>query len=455
MTDETPDAEATPAPDTAGEVPPSADEAPDADAAPDPAGDEGATAPTPGASRHRGRRVATAVLVVLACVLAPIALLAVWAKTTLLDTDGYVDTVAPLATNQAVIDAGANRITERFMDATDIQERLTEALPTRAQKAAPAMSKAVEQVVHDGALRILESDQFATVWEDANRRAHAQVVNALTGKESGRVQVDNGQVTLDLSAVAKRVRARVQSLGLDVNVTNSRRFNPEIVLFEASWLKSVQSGVDLLDKLAWVLPVVTLLLLAGGIATSVHRRKTVLRAGLGIALGAAIVLIAMNLGRGPYLDLFQKPDGRAAGEAAYDQVLDGLRLGARGIFVLGIVVALGAWLAGPGSAATRLRGTVTGRERQTEPGAFASWVARSKVALRIVIIALGVAALVAFDQLSGLAVLGVAVVVLVGIALVEVIGRAGPATDDGGSEAPGDAAPAPTDAEDATESETV
>jgi hypothetical protein len=225
--------------------------------------------------------------------------------------------------------------------------------------------------------------------------------------------------------VAERVRARVQGLGLDVDVTDERRFDPEITLFEAEWLESAQAGVDLLDTLAWVLPLVTLLLLGGGIAASVHRRKTVLRVGLGVSIGAAVVLIALNLGRGPYLDLFEQPDGRAAGEAAYDQVLEGLRLGARAIFVLGLVVAIGAWLAGPGATATRLRGAVTGRERHAEPGAFAQWVASSKTALRIVIVALGVIVLVAFDRLSGLAVLGVAVVVLVLIALVEFVGRAG------------------------------
>jgi hypothetical protein len=383
------------------------------------------------ARRHRGRRVATVVLVILGCVLAPIALLGVWAKTTLLETDGYVDTVAPLATDQAIIDAGANRITERFMAATDIQERLTEALPARAQKAAPAMTAAIQQVVHDGAERILESDQFATVWEEANRRAHAQVVAVLTGNEQGRVKVENGQVTLDLSSVAERVRTRVQSLGLDVDVTNDRRFNPEIVLFEADWLKSAQTGFDLLDTLAWVLPLVTLLLLGGGIATSVHRRKTVLHTGFGIAAGSAIVLLALNLGRGPYLDLFQRPDGRAAGEAAYDQVLDGLRLGARGVFVLGIVVAIGAWLAGPGSVASRVRGFVTGRERSREPGPFVAWVGRSRVALRIVIVGVGVVVLIAFDQLSGLAVLLVALAVLVLIAAVEFVGRRAPVATPG------------------------
>ena len=107
----------------------------------DPAGTDAAVKP----SKHRGRRITTVILIILGCVLAPIALVGVWAKTTVLDTDGYVDTVAPLATNQEVIDLAATRISEGFVSATDIQDRLTEALPPRAAKAAPAMSAAVDQ----------------------------------------------------------------------------------------------------------------------------------------------------------------------------------------------------------------------------------------------------------------------------------------------------------------------
>ena len=43
------------------------------------------------------QRVLVAVLVIIGCVLAPLSLVAVWTRNTLLDTDNYVSTVAPLA----------------------------------------------------------------------------------------------------------------------------------------------------------------------------------------------------------------------------------------------------------------------------------------------------------------------------------------------------------------------
>jgi len=70
---------------------------PDADGPP--TSDVGAPARVP-----RWRRVVVALLVVLGCVLAPLSVLSIWLKTTLLDTSSYVATMAPLAEDPDVLD---------------------------------------------------------------------------------------------------------------------------------------------------------------------------------------------------------------------------------------------------------------------------------------------------------------------------------------------------------------
>jgi hypothetical protein len=374
----------------------------------------------------RARRVFVAILVIIGCVLAPLSLFAVWTRNTVLDTDSYVSTVAPLAHNPQVIDAAATGVTERVMHATDLSARLTEALPPRAAKAAPAMTAAIKNVVYDGAVKILSSDQFAQIWTGINRRAHTQVVAALTGSGRGSkaVKLQNGAVVLDLTPLADRVRARITKLGFDVNAkVPGRVVNPKLVLFQSSYLGWTQEGVNALQKLAWILPVLMLLCFGGAIALSHKRRRTVLRAGLGIAAAVAVLLTAINLGRVPYLGLFPRVIGRQAGGAAYDQVLHSLRVGGRAVFVLGLIVAIGAWLAGPSASAVRLRSMVTGRERSSEPGPFAVWVGHAKVGLRVAVVALGAIALVAVNQPSGWTVLVIAVLVLVALGIIELIGR--------------------------------
>ncbi|MGY3678427.1 hypothetical protein [Streptomyces sp. TE33382] len=58
------------------------------------------------------RSAVTAVLITLGCLLVPVSLLTVWVHDIVLDSDRYVSTVAPLATDPAIEEAAVRRITE-------------------------------------------------------------------------------------------------------------------------------------------------------------------------------------------------------------------------------------------------------------------------------------------------------------------------------------------------------
>jgi len=366
-------------------------------------------APSPPGA-HRVRRVFTALLVIVACVLAPLSVLALWAKTTVLDTSNYVSTVAPLANNSDIQEAAATRITQRIMSEKDVVSQLEDKIPPRIAKRLPNLNDAAEAFVYQAALKFVSSPRFETLWEQANRRVQPQVVAALTGSSDGKVQLaKDGTVTLDLSGVAKEVRARLQARGVSLDRVPAGSIDTTIELFKWPWLGTVQDIVDLLQELAWFLPFLTLLCFAGAIALSTNRRRTVLRSGLGLAAGMLVILIALAVGRGPYLDLFATAPGRQAGGAAYDQLLHGLRLQVRGVFALGVIIGVGAWLTGRSPATT---GTTK--------------------AIRIGVIAVGFLALAALDELTAVAVLVVAGVVAVALVLVEVIARRQDRPVDGG-----------------------
>jgi len=292
----------------------------------------------------RARAICSAVLIVFGCVLAPISAVTLWAKTTLLDTDNYVSTVAPLATNQDIRDAIATRVTNRVMDSSELVEQLKAKLPASVAARASAARPAVEKRVHAIVLKLVSAPQFAELWDRANRRVQPQVVAALTG-DTGRLKLQNdGTVDLDLADVAHRVRTALADRGVDVSKVPPGQVNTTVELFKWPWLGTVQDGVDLLQTLAWFLPVLTLLLLGGGIALGRHRWRCTFRTGLGVAAGMAVILIGLQVGRGPYLDLFERPEGRQAGGAAYDQVLHELRVAAIVLLVVGLAVAVGAWI---------------------------------------------------------------------------------------------------------------
>src|SRR5215211_7089459 len=139
----------------------------------------------------RSRRALVAIFVIVSVVLVPLAGLSVWVRNLVLDTDKYVDTVAPLATNKAITDVVADRATDRLFAAVDVEAEAKDALPERAQFLAGPISSGVQTFVRDAAERALATEQFATVWRNANRRSHACVVKALTD-EGKNVSVKNG-----------------------------------------------------------------------------------------------------------------------------------------------------------------------------------------------------------------------------------------------------------------------
>lgn len=381
------------------------------------------------------RRVVVIVLVIIGCVLAPISVIGIWARNTLLDSGQYVDTVAPLAEDRAIQEALADRVATRLFESIDVEEELTEALPPEADFVTPFIADGLERFVHDITLRFAESDQFPRLWDRINRRAHTAVLAVLEGEGTETVDTRDGRVVLDVSAVIDRVSERLADLGVDVfEDASGERLPSELVLFESAGLTKAQSGVRLLDTLAYVLPLITLLLFATAVALSTNRRRTGARAALGVAFSMALVLTAFNLGRGFYLDAIEDA-GRStdAAAAAFDQVLGFLRLSLRATFVLAVAVAVGVWLAGPGRLASRVRTGVVGLVRGEGGGnetAVGRFVAAYRVPLRLLVVALGLVVLVVLSHPGPAAVLIIAGLVLIGLLLIEFLARAAPKTTE-------------------------
>ncbi len=381
----------------------------------------------------RWRRIMCALLVVLVCILAPVSVLAVWLHNTVLDTDQYVATVAPLADDAAVQEAIATRVTNSLVASTDLETRVARVLPARAPFSAPAVTDGITGVVHDVALRLVQSDQFATLWKEANRRAHTQVVAVLEGKGVGNIETKNGQVVVHLGSVVDRVKAALETAGINLFAdVEGERVNNQIVLLDSDQLSKTQDAVDAFDKLAIALPILTIVLFAGAVLLSGNRRRTILRTGLGVAFAVAFVLIVFNVARSVYLNALGPDVNHDAAANVYDQLLGFLRTALRSVFVLGLAAAIGAWLAGPGQTATKIRDSAVGlfrgrgRTPAAQPSAIAAFVSRYRSPLRIVVAGVGLAILVVLSHPGPIAVLIVAGIVLVCLAIIEALSRSAP-----------------------------
>jgi hypothetical protein len=332
-----------------------------------------------------------------------------------------------------------------LFDNVDVEKEAKDALPPRADFLAAPLATGLRTVVNQAALRILSSDQFDTVWKNANRRAHARLVKVLTG--TGQIQTVNDKVVLDLSPIVDTVKTKLDGRGVKIfDKIPANKLLVQLNVIDAQQLDKARGATKLLNQLSWALPILCLACLGGALALSSNRRRSLIRWGIWVAVAVALVGAGVAIGRSIYLDAVTSPAlPRDTAAAVFDTLVRFLRYGIRVIIAVGLVVALVAWITGPTPAATGLRSTAkrivggageSAGERGVTFGGFGAWVARSRTGLRIAAVLLALVALLLWDQPRIGALLLVAILLLVVLAAIEFVGRAGASGVTGKDQAP-------------------
>jgi hypothetical protein len=244
----------------------------------------------------RVRTWAAAVLGVLGCLLALVSVVTVWGRDQVLDTDRYVATVGPLASDPVVQDDVAARVTTAIDARLDLDRLARRHLPSALAPVGVPLGSALRRVVSDQTTRFVRSEAFAELWVTVNRAAHSRVVAALTGQGPDVVAVDHGRITLDLTPVVAAVRQRLAALGLPVALLPTTRL--VVDLADAGSLVRAQHAVRRLDALALWLPVATVVLLVGAVALARRRLRASWRLLAGLAVTMVLLVLAVRLGAG-------------------------------------------------------------------------------------------------------------------------------------------------------------
>ena len=96
-------------------------------------------APPPRPRRQRWRSVVATLLIVIGCILAPLSVVAVWTKNLVTDTDRYVTTVAPLASDPAIQSAIADKVTAEIFTHLDVAGITNQAVDALAERGLPPL----------------------------------------------------------------------------------------------------------------------------------------------------------------------------------------------------------------------------------------------------------------------------------------------------------------------------
>ncbi|WP_037803472.1 MULTISPECIES: hypothetical protein [Streptomyces] len=281
--------------------------------------------------RTRLRTALSATLVALACLLAPCGTLAAWVTFGLADTGRYVGAMAPLAADPDVRDTVADAVGDEV-----VRELGTGTAGTADTPLGP--------FVHDAIRSFTRTEAFRTAWEAGNRAVHDAVLRALRDDATA-----PGPVTVDLALVTTPVRAQLAADRMPF----AHRIpveHTEVAVVPATEVAGLRKGYRLLDAAALWLPLAAVALAATGIAVAARRRRALTATGLGTALGGALLVLAIAVGR--RLTLADLPDRvhRLAAAAVYDALTATLRTASWLLLALGLTVALASWLTGrPGN----------------------------------------------------------------------------------------------------------
>ena len=82
----------------------------------------------------RTRSITAWVLVVLVSVLFPLSVMTVWVVNTVTNTDRYVETLAPIATNPVVISHASARMTDELFSSVNVDRRSLRSCPPRPSR---------------------------------------------------------------------------------------------------------------------------------------------------------------------------------------------------------------------------------------------------------------------------------------------------------------------------------
>lgn len=230
----------------------------------------------PRAARHHPFRSTGSVLLILcAALLSLLSVIAVWANSIVRDTDRYVATVGPLASDPDVQKAVTNRVTDVVLAQIDVNALVKQLQDVVSEQGVPPkaaqlvgnldapITSGLKQLVSGTVERVVTSSAFETVWVEANRKVHSAVDKALTGEADSAVSLENDQVAIDVAPIVAQVKERLVDAGLGV-AANIPDVHTDFVVVQSKDIGKIKTYMRVLEIMGTWLPVIALLVAAAG-----------------------------------------------------------------------------------------------------------------------------------------------------------------------------------------------
>ncbi|MEF2976011.1 hypothetical protein [Subtercola sp. YIM 133946] len=375
--------------------------------------DAGAPADRQRKPRGRGWTVLATALILIGTLLAPVAVVANWAKLQLADTTTFVDTFAPLAKDPAVQAYVTTEVVAAIDQQIDIDKLTSDvfdsisglglgpAATTALDSFKGVAANGIRSVMTNAVSAFVQSDAFASVWRQALTTSHDQLIAAMQNDQNSALTVNgNGQVGIALGPIIDQVKKVLVDRGVTF-AANIPEIDQTIVIAQSDAVVKAQLGYNLAIAVGSWLPWIALLFLVAGVL--VARRRSLALIWAAVALALAMILTASGVAIGHLIFIGAVSPAYIPSDVAdtlYTHILALVSSSATSIAVLAVVVAVVGWLAGPyrapralrslaASGAAWLRGAAASRGFTT--GRFGEWAYRLRYVVRAAVAVIGAA----------------------------------------------------------------
>lgn len=317
--------------------------------------------------KSAGRSWISAMLIIIAMVMAPTAIVTHWAASQVTNTEQFVETLSPLASNpevqQVVIDEITGLIDEN-VDIKGVTESLFTGLaqslnlPPDAAKAlglvADPVANGIESIIENLVTQAVKSDAFQEAWTKTLTLTQEQAIALLSGDPNSLIQLSNdGTLTLPLKPLIIDVKKALvaQGVGFAENIPEVDRDItigkvPELALARVIY----QVGVGVGTWLPWIVAA----FFAGGILAANRRPRALLATGVVFTALMAFMAFAFATGRVLATTLIESNYSGVVG-VIYDTLVSYVLNAVAALAVVGIIAAITGWAFGVSESAQKFR----------------------------------------------------------------------------------------------------
>jgi hypothetical protein len=308
------------------------------------------------AAQKPPRSIASGILLALAVVLTPLALVTNWAAVQVDNTQRFVDTLGPLASNPKIQELVINEVTNKLDETVDFAGTTSSlidglgsalSLPPSAKDAlglfSDPLAAGVKGLVREAVGKVVTSDGFQAAWTQTLTITQEQVTKLLKGEESGVLKMAaDGTITLNLKPVIAEVKqslinsgagfaAAIPEMDLAIDVGKI----PELAVARVVY----QIGIGVGTWLPWV--VVGLYLL--GFALAIRRVRAVLITSVFLLISSVLMLVVFSFGRLLAINSVSDEFAPAVG-VVWDAVSAYAVTVVAGLIALSVIALLASWV---------------------------------------------------------------------------------------------------------------